>query len=183
VNLRRGLLALLTLLGTGCSTPDAGALVTPEIPSDKAFGYVAEYMVHRCGTLDCHGSAYRNLRVYGDEGLRFVSTDRPCVPPQTTGTEIAEDYASIVGLEPEAMNAVVSEHGSDPQRLSLIAKPLGIEEHMGGKLFAQGDDGYTCMTSWLAGSTDTAACLRALPTPPATLCGLPASMSFDAGAD
>jgi hypothetical protein len=181
----RRLVAFLSLAACalGCSAP-AGSTYTPSsLPETTTFPYVAEFMVHRCGTLDCHGSVYRNLRVYGDEGLRYSTSDSasdiPCVPAGTTDAEVGQDYLSIVGLEPETMNAVVSDHGADPQRLTLIAKPLGIEEHKGGTLFHVGDDEYTCMTSWLAGKTNTAACLNAMP---AMICGEAASSTFDGGA-
>jgi len=169
------------LLGSpACSPPDAGAVESPTLPTPQGFPYVAELMEHRCGTLDCHGSAYRNLRVYGDEGLRFSAADRPCVPAETTAAEVGQDYESIVDLEPEALSDVVADHGDDPARLTLIAKPLGLESHMGGTVFQTGDDSYTCLTSWLAGHTDTGACLAGLP---ATICALPAQDSFDAGTD
>ena len=178
--MRRAALLLLLATCAGACSPASGATYTPSsVPETKTFPYVAEFMVHRCGTLDCHGSVYRNLRVYGDEGLRFSTSDQPCVPAGTTGAEVEQDYLSIVGLEPETMNAVVSDHGEDPQRLTLIAKPLGIEEHKGGTIFQVGDDAYTCMTSWLAGKTDTSACLGAMP---AMICGEPAASSFDGGA-
>jgi hypothetical protein len=180
VSLLRTLPVLLgAVVLVACSAPSASVYTPTALPDPSTFPYVAEYMVHRCGTLDCHGSAYRNLRVYGDEGVRFSARDRPCVPAGTTDAELGQDYDSVVGLEPETMSAVVADHGADPERLTLVAKPLGIESHKGGTVFQQGDDGYSCMTSWLAGTTDTAACLRALP---ATICGLPARSAFDGGA-
>jgi hypothetical protein len=187
VSLRR-LFSLTGLLGLAVAcAPNGSAVVTEALPTEVGFPYVAELMVHRCGTLDCHGVTARNLRVYGDEGLRFASTDRPCVPVETTTAEVGQDYASIIGLEPEEMNSVVANHGADPEQLSLIAKPLGIEEHMGGTIFQQGDDTYVCLTSWLSGETNTTACLSAMP---ATICGVPATVALgadagvvDAGAD
>jgi len=172
--------AALLACAPACSPPDAAATVTPTVPSQQGFPYVAELMVHRCGTLDCHGSVYRNLRVYGDEGLRFSASDQPCVPAGTSSAEVGQDYESIVDLEPEAMSEVVMDHGADPERLTLIAKPLGIESHMGGTLFQTGDDTYTCLTSWLAGDTNTTSCLAALP---ASVCGVPTRDSIDAGTD
>lgn len=164
----------------GCSAPPSNGVFTEANAPDLAgYPYVAEYTVHRCGTLDCHGSPYRNLRVYGDEGLRYSRADRPCVPQQTTGAEVVQDYLSVVGLEPETMSAVIADHGASPERLTLIAKPLGIEEHKGGAIFKAGDVGYLCMTSWLQGATDTAACLAAMPTP---ICALPAQATVDGGA-
>jgi hypothetical protein len=177
---RRRLLfsALLLLPVIACSVPDGSAVVTPTLPTTSGFPYVAEVMEHRCGTLDCHGTVARNLRVYGDEGLRFAASDRPCVPAATTDTEVGQDYDSVVGLEPEEMSAVVAGHGANPDQLSMIAKPLGIESHMGGTVFSVGDDTYTCLTSWLSSATDTAACLRAMPS---MICGVAPTSAFDAG--
>ena len=170
-------IAAIAVLVGGCSS--AEAVYTPTaLPDAKAFPYVAEYMEHRCGSLDCHGSVARNLRVYGDEGLRLLPSHRPCVPVGTTDAEVAEDYASIVGLEPETLNAIVADRGANAARLTLIAKPLGLEEHKGGTLFHVGDDGYVCMTSWLSGVTDKARCLGAMPK---RTCGAPTSATFDGG--
>jgi hypothetical protein len=163
----------------GCSTPDASATVALTLPTQEGFPYVAELMVAKCGTLDCHGNVARNLQVYGDLGLRYATTDEPCVPAATTSDEVGEDYESVALLEPEEMSTVVANQGQNPEQLSMIAKPLGIESHMGGTVFAMGDDTYTCLTSWLASQTNTAACLSAMPT---QICGLPPENTFDAGA-
>jgi hypothetical protein len=180
----RPIIAFAAMLASvaGCTSPNTGATVTPEAPPQDEFPYVAQLMVHRCGTLDCHGSVYRNLRVYGDEGLRYSPNDpnaRPCIPASTTGDEVAQDYDSVVGLEPESLSTVVANHGADPESLTLIAKSTGLAAHQGGTLFHPGDDAYVCMTSWLAGSTNTTACLDALPL---KVCGLPAATSVDGGA-
>ena len=179
----RTLLTLLIVAGTAtlrCSLPAAGVVVQTSLPDRASFPYVAQLLVHRCGTLDCHGSTYRNMRIFGNEGLRLSPTDRPLVPACTTPRELDEDYDSVVGLEPEVLSAVVSDHGANPERLSLVRKPLGLDDHKGLKLMQPGDDTYVCLTSWLAGATDTAACLRAIP---ATTC-LPLSPApLDASAD
>jgi hypothetical protein len=120
-------------------------------------------LVRHCGTLDCHGSAFRNLRLYGNEGLRWAEGDRPLMPACTTADEIGQDYQSVVGLEPEALSAVVEDGGAHPERLSLVRKPRGLEHHDGGTLIYEGDAADTCLISWLTSQTDRAACLRALP--------------------
>jgi hypothetical protein len=176
--------SLFFVLGAlvGCATPDASAVVTPTTPPESSFPFVAQLMEHRCGSLDCHGSVARNLRIYGNEGLRYApdASASPCVPRETTGAEIHQDFESVVGLEPESMSAVVANHGADPQSLTLIGKPLGLQAHQGGTVFHVGDDSYECMTSWIAGATDTAACLAALP---AQMCGIPSRRTVDASAD
>lgn len=185
----RTVLLLGIWAAVGCSPPADSRYTATALPDPKTFSYVAQYMVYRCGTLDCHGSLYRNLRVFGDEGLRYVppgtpdgaALPSPCVPKRTTDAEIHQDYLSLIGLEPETLNAVVADHGANPGRLSLIAKPLGIEEHKGAAIFKEGDDGYVCMVSWLSGTTDTARCVSAMTPSTGTICGLSPAQSFDAG--
>ena len=105
---------------------------------------------------------------------------RSVVPAATTSAEFSQDYGSVVGLQPEVMNQVMADHGADPERLDLLAKPLGLQAHKGLTLITKGDDQYVCITSWLAGHTDKAACLRTLPF---TICSLPPSSLFDAGSE
>jgi len=177
----RWILSIATTTTVACSVPPPDATVTQSLlPDPVSFPYVGELLEHRCGTLDCHGSVYRNLRIYGDEGLRYSAEDRPCVPAETTPAEFGQDYGSVVGLQPEVMEAVMADHGADPERLDLLAKPLGLEAHMGLTLITTGDDQYVCITSWLAGHTEEAACLRALPP---TICSLAPTSLFDAGSE
>ncbi len=146
-----------------CLGDQATARTTPVTPDRASFGVVAQAVVHRCGSLDCHGSTYRNLRVYGNEGMRLAAGDLPLTPALTTAAEISEDFVSIVGLEPELMAEVVSSGGAQPERLSLVRKARGSEVHKGGSVVTPGDDWDNCVTSWLASATDTAACVRAAP--------------------
>jgi hypothetical protein len=46
--------------------------------------------------------------------------------------------------------------------LTFIRKARGEERHTGGQLVNAGDDQDNCMTSWLSGTTDTAACANAV---------------------
>lgn len=153
-------LAALVLAGA-CSTPsDPRYVATP--PSEATFAPVAQMLVHHCGSLDCHGTQQRNLRLYGNEGLRLDPGARPLLPPDTSAGEIAEDYLSTIALEPELTSAVVAEGGARPERLTLVRKARGQEAHKGGIPILQGDASDTCLTSWLAGKTDEVACQRAL---------------------
>ena len=146
-----------------CAVPASDSRTEAMVPDRDSFAPVAQVLVHECGTLDCHGSAYRNLRVYGNEGLRLAASERPLMPACTTGDEVEQDYVSVVGLEPERMTAVVEDGGSDPQRLTLMRKARGTEHHKGGAPITEGDEADRCLTSWLASDTDQAACVRALP--------------------
>jgi hypothetical protein len=146
-----------------CSMPAADPRIDGKVPDRNSFDVVAQVLERHCGSLDCHGNSYRNLRVYGNDGLRLAATDRPLSPECTTTDEIEQDYDSLVGLEPEIMTAVVASNGARPQRLTFIRKARGTEHHEGGTLMKTGDDIDDCLTSWLASQVDEDACLRALP--------------------
>jgi hypothetical protein len=156
-----------------CSVPASNDRFSGSVPDAAMFRGVAEVLVRHCGTLDCHGSAGRNLRLYGGEGLRLSAQDRPQSPACTSADEIAQDYASIVGLEPELLSAVVADGGAHPERLTMVRKARGLEDHKGGAPFHQDDPGDRCLTTWLAGSTDLDACASALPPSAATCIDLP----------
>jgi hypothetical protein len=145
-----------------CALPASDARVTEKLPDLAMFPIVAQLLVQHCGTLDCHGVRARNLRLFGNDGLRWAASDRPLSPACTTQDEIDQDYDSVVGLEPEVMSAVIADGGASPERLSLVRKARGLEHHKGGAPFVTGDDADLCMTSWLAAETNTAACLRKL---------------------
>lgn len=131
------------------------------VPDRATFPFVADLLVHRCGTLDCHGQTSRNLRLYGNLGLRLAPGDRPVSKGTTTSAEYDEDFASVVGLEPEIMTAVVTAGGAQPDRLTFVRKARGAENHKGGTLWTAGDPQDRCVTSWLAGATDINDCTTA----------------------
>ncbi len=163
-----GLLGALASLATalGCDAPQADARSVVTSPPDRAsFAPVAQMMVRTCGTLDCHGTVARNLRIYGDVGLRYSLSDTPTVLVPTTNDEVDQDYASLVGLEPEIMSAVVAAGGASPERLTVLRKARGTEHHKPGAILQPGDDRDVCFTTWLAGKADAAACTRALSYP------------------
>jgi hypothetical protein len=163
---------LLAFALVACGTPSPSATFTEDVPDRASFPDVAQALVHHCGTLDCHGTPDRNMRIYGNEGQRLAPTDRPLDPPCTTGPEVDQDYASVVGLEPEEMSIVVAQHGANPDLLTMVRKARGLEEHKGGKLMSPGDELDTCIISWLSGQTQTTACQDiAPPTEPPTTAG------------
>ncbi len=159
--LRAALLLVLALGPWACTVPAADARVHELLPDSASFPLVAQLLDHHCGTLDCHGQVGRNLRLYGNEGLRWAPSDRPLSPACTTAGEIDQDYESVVALEPAAMSAVIAGGGARPERLSLIRKARGLEHHKGGTLIHAGDDADVCLTSWLRSQLDSAACMRA----------------------
>ncbi len=144
-----------------CSAPPADARYTQTtLPDSASFSPVAELLDVRCGTLDCHGTAFRNLRLYGSSGLRLSESDRPFVPLCDTAGELTQDYLSVVGLEPEEMSAVAA--GGDPALLTMVRKARGTEAHKGGQVWTKGDSSDSCLTSWLSGKPNPGDCATAL---------------------
>jgi hypothetical protein len=157
-------LAVVSMLG-GCNgdlstSPSVAHLAAP---SRSAFDPVADAMQLHCGTLDCHGEIGRNMRLYGQYGLRLNPKDDPLNEP-TSDAEYTATYWSIVGLEPEAMSLVV-QHQASPATLTMVRKPTGIEDHKGGILIQSGDPLDHCMLGWLLGSPDLNACLTVAQMP------------------
>jgi len=149
-------------LRTGVDAPDLGQFETAG---------VADYMDHRCGSLDCHGQATRNLVMWGCNGLRLDETGlipgcRASGGKNTTPEEYEASYRSLVGLEPAVMTAVVQNGGQHPELLTFIRKARGWDAHKGGALVTPGDDQDVCLTSWLAGSADQTACANAITETP-----------------
>lgn len=149
------------LVAFACSAVIACSETAPDdpldLPSKSQFPLVLDGLERRCGTLDCHGTPGRNLRLYTGSGLRLSSKDIPG-NGQTTEAEYDASYWSVYGLEPEIMNAVVADGGEDPERLTLIRKARGTEAHKPGALVQVGDDTDVCLTSWLAGKASETAC-------------------------
>jgi hypothetical protein len=156
-------LLYLSFAALACSAVPTEARIGIDAPSRASFDPVGLYLDHRCGSLDCHGSAYRNLRVYGTEGLRLDPKDVPGGKP-TTSAELDATYRSLVALEPAVMSYVVDEKAS-ADVLTFIRKARGTESHKGGALVTIGDDQDRCMVTWLAGKVDADACARALMVP------------------
>jgi len=189
--------ALAALVGLSCASPPDEKRATsvgffePElVPSYAQFkqGRVSYFLERRCGTLDCHGQAGRPLRIYGHYGLRLPNQAglRP-TSGDTSEEEVAANYRSVVGLQPEVINRVVLARAEgncalegEPDvpclhHLLLVAKPLSCNlnesvgcndkalgvEHKGGPIIARGDDGYACLLTWIQGITDGVKCERA----------------------
>ncbi len=156
--------SLLAAALTACSAPDPNATTTLVAPDRASFDSVQAFLDHRCGTLDCHGTRYRNLRIWGHDGMRLAFGDVPGAAP-TTEAEVDATYVAVVALEPEIMAAVVADQGANPERLTLVRKARGTEKHAGGAIVVPGDVRDVCITSWLASATDETACAAALVYP------------------
>lgn len=177
VVLARSLASLVALgvaasAAASCSSVPADARIGVDAPneSEAQFGIVGDFLDHRCGSLDCHGQTGRNLRIWGCEGMRLDPHAIPvCSAPQggsqTTTAEHQATYRSLVGLEPTVMSEVVGGHGVHPELLTFVRKARGLETHKGGALIVPGDPQDVCITSWLAGQTEIAACGNAIGFP------------------
>jgi hypothetical protein len=182
----------IACLGAGlgaCSAVQQQRIGVDAPPSDEAvFGPVADMLVHRCGSLDCHGQPGRNLRIWGCDGMRLDPNEAPSCRKGAQGggpTTVAEHYAtyrSLVGLEPNVMSTVYDgckpaggayppSDSCHPELLTFVRKARGIEAHKGGQLIdVSGVDGGpdpqdVCIVTWLEGATNTQACSDALSIP------------------
>ncbi len=153
---------------TACSGPPKGELErkvsTRAAPGSFRTAGVSIVFERRCGTLDCHGSITRNMRIYSSKGLRLPNDAGLTVGAgETTLDEVTANYQSILTLEPEVSNAVVD--GADPYELLVVKKPLELEKHKGGPAMKKGDDAERCIISWLKedllNPIDKAACTAA----------------------
>jgi hypothetical protein len=165
---RRAALALsVALVLVGCAgdlqTTNADPTGQLAVPARAGFEQVADAMQTHCGTLDCHGQTGRNMRLFGQYGLRLDPNDDP-LNQTTTVAEYDASFASIIGLEPEVMSKVVQLQ-SQPETLTMVRKPRGTELHKGGILDMQGDPLDRCMIGWLIGMLDMDACNTVVQTP------------------
>jgi hypothetical protein len=140
-----------------CSSPDPDATIAPGELDRAGFESVTPMLNRRCGSLDCHGSRFRNLRIYGYGGIRLAASDNP-EAPQTTPAEAALDYEAVVGLEPEAMRSFIAAGRRDPSKLTFYRKARMEEAHKGGSRIAPGDAADRCLVSWLTSTVDSSAC-------------------------
>jgi hypothetical protein len=152
----RAALTFITLLLSACSAADQGTIGL-DAPARAGFELESHVLHRRCGSLDCHGQPQRNLRLYGQYGLRLSTLDVPGGDPTTTA-EHDENYRSLLALEPELLSDVVRDGGRDADRLTLVRKGRGSEEHKGGSAAPEGSASDRCLLSWLAGVLDTVSC-------------------------
>jgi hypothetical protein len=174
MNKRAAFLLLLVpgCIALACSGPSKGELDRKAAPRATIGSFrtagVGVVFERRCGSLDCHGSPARNLRIYSSRGLRLPNEAGVAAGQgETTLDESNANYQSIMTLEPEATNEVVN--GGDPYKLLIVKKPLDVdgqgEKHKGGATIRRGDDAERCIVSWLKETTtepvDKAACAAA----------------------
>jgi len=157
--------------GAGCAGADEMDITTA-CADFATFRPVSSVIEARCGTLDCHGSIARPMRIYGRNGLRkpidFGATDEASQVliaeitadqgiaeyyagglQGTTNGELADNYRAVCGLEPEIMNQVRLGQES-PDALTMMRKARLVEKHKGGKIFIPAQSpGDECLVQWL----------------------------------
>jgi hypothetical protein len=159
----------LAAAAASCSDVSPDPRIGIVAPDRTQFDPVGKFLDYRCGSIDCHGTRVRNLQIFGCEGMRLDPKDTPGCRKMnggkdTTSNELDATYRSLVGLEPVVMTTVVVGKGLHPEQLTFVRKARGDDAHKGGILITPGDDQDHCITSWLGGNTDTAACTKATPT-------------------
>lgn len=169
--MKRALLALVALATLAGCEGEGVPLAVPCGPLDE-FPRVSLVLERRCGTLDCHGSLARPLKIYSGNGLRLGTLDEITDPGvaqgnetvpggrATTEEEFEANWRSICGLEPEKTIRVIAGE-IPPEDLMVLRKPLLLEDHKGAQLFLEGDPGATCLSCWFRGFPDVVECLDA----------------------
>lgn len=178
--LQAGLLALplVGLAGAALSAcVGANADQTFACPSEATFiglaadggklpgASVSEYMDRRCGTLDCHGSEGRPMRLYGRLGLRAPEEQNRSGGAPTTLLELKANYGAVCSLEPEKTDKAVMDMGASAEKLLIVQKARGVEAHKGGTVLTMGSAGDNCIAGWLRGDSEAtvnAACKAAI---------------------
>ena len=142
-------------MSTGCKPDDLNERATVVCPDRVVFTeHVSELVERRCGTLDCHGSDYRPMRVYGELGLRDPRD--PALNRTggnaTTPSERFANYLSVCSVEPEkTADVALDPAGQSVNQLLLVRKARGLESHKGGKVFNAFDESDLCLVRWLRG--------------------------------
>lgn len=156
--------AMLGAFGSGCSTADSSARESSGALDRASFPAVADLYSRRCGSIECHGSRYRNFRLYGLYGQRLDPSHKPDAP-DTTVAEYDANYQAFLGLEPQVLRDVIAGGGVDATRLTVVRKARGDEAHKGGAPIVPGTAADTCILAWIRGAPDNAACLTAKKSP------------------
>ena len=85
----------------------------------------------------------------------------------TSMYDAQQGLTSGAHIDLSTMSGTNSFHGSAYlHHVELVRKARGEEAHKGGQLIVPGDTQDQCITSWLAGATNAAACQEAIETTP-----------------
>jgi len=152
-----GVLAIAAVggLATSCKQELSDPLSVTCASREIYVTHVSEVMERRCGTLDCHGSDFRPMRLLGRDGLRHPLEGKRTGEGVTTDGEKSANYYAICAIEPEKVAKVVSDPGGNAVNgLLLVRKGRGQEGHKGGKVFDPWDDADRCVVGWLRGDAE-----------------------------
>jgi hypothetical protein len=163
---RRSLMFAALFVTSACAGPSPDDTFTMTAPSYDDFRNltgvpVGDVFAAHCGTLDCHGSAARNLRIYSVDGLRLDPHDVPnqkSAASQQFGTTEAEyqaTYESIVSIEPERLSQIVQANGAGSEHWLVLGKGRDVQDHKGGQRLVPGDAADTCIVLWVSGAPVT----------------------------
>lgn len=155
----------VTVVAPGCITQADEEPLAFACPPGAQWPMVSQVLERKCGTLDCHGDRSRPFRLYGRNGARLSESMVVGDTDATSPPELAANRASACGLEPEHMAAVIAGEEQATESLTLLRKPLLIEAHKGGRVWTEESPGYLCLSSWIDGATDGAACDEELRIP------------------
>jgi hypothetical protein len=136
---------------SSCAT-DLDAVAVSACPDQAVFETsVSPFLERRCGTLDCHGSMMRPMRIYGRYGLRHPDEGNIPGGKATTKTELEANYSAVCNLQPEKMTASVQDLGNDAENLLFVQKARNEIKHKGGKVVSGdgNDPGDLCIVKWL----------------------------------
>ena len=152
--------SLVAIAIAACAgTPDNNARVDPKVSltAPDNFAVVSDAMVYRCGSIDCHGSKYRNMRFYGYSSER-LDAGTEVDQGKSTPDEVYKNYEAMAGVEPEIFAQVIADKGANPERLTLYRKALGLEAHRAGTRITPGEDADICLKSFLASNINLTSC-------------------------
>lgn len=153
-------------LSVGCKQELSEPLAIACPSRDAYVTHVSEVMERRCGTLDCHGSDFRPMRLLGRDGLRHPNEGNRTGEGVTTNGEKSSNYYAVCAIEPEKIAKVAADPGGNAvNTLLLVRKGRGQEGHKGGKVFDPWDDADRCVVGWLRGDAEeniSKACAAAL---------------------
>ncbi len=152
-------LAVATACAPGCAVYGSDRTESIIPPPRATFAPLGGILEAHCGTLDCHGSPARNLRIYGVYGMR-ANGSSVTGGSGTTEQDVDATYESAVGVDPENLGAVFAAGGHEPERWLVVRKSRGLEHHAGGAPLASGSAGDRCLIAWLSGAEDGGACVE-----------------------
>ena len=167
-----------TLVLFACQFAPSDATIGIDAPDFTQYetGGVGDFLDHRCGSLDCHGQSTRNLVLIRIcYGLRLDPNETGLAPGCRASGGIDTQDNEYQASYRVARRARARGHergrrqrpaGSTRSFSRSSARRAGGMLYKGGTLVTPGDDQDNCMTSWLAGTVNSAACAAAIAETP-----------------